>query len=1160
MKPRPPSGEGGRPGQGDRPQSPAQGRRPVQHGDQGKRRQEKPQGGVEKPAADEPARPGTTPCPQGKDKQPGNKEKKKPTCDKEGFFRHPDSCYRFYRCVHLNDTDEYVVYEFNCPEGLVFDERYSTCNWPADAPPCDGAVSDGDSRSPNAKPDDHSASGSDGNTKPGDDEAKPPSGSKQPSQQGGGSGSESADTQDQSQSGTGQGTTPEQSGLPCSKDGFFRNPRDCRKFYRCVEVNSDSGDGDYAVYQFDCPEGLVFDERYSTCNWPDAAPPCVGGQQGKPGSDSDNDGPRDTSTSSSLQETHATEMTETDSTVSSTDTGAPGTDAQTSSTTGTGQASTGTTGTDMQATSTTMQDATGHMGATSTSGTEAGSTATGTPTGSTTDAWTDSSMSTTATDPDITPASTGTGEMTSTGAGMTSTTSADTSATDSGRDDEGTSSPGSSTEPTAGKDCDNATSDTSPSKDPSGRPSSLACTRTGFFRHPKDCGKFYRCVDFHQNGMDYVVYQFDCPEGLVFDERYSTCNWPDQAPPCEGGSPGERKPGRPSSQSSPDKPSGPSSPSGPSGEAGPSGPLGGPARPSGPAGPPVPTEPRRPPGGPSGSSGPSGAPSGAPSRPSGPGQTNLHCAREGFFRHPEDCGRFYRCTDTSGTGALSIYEFDCPKGLAFDERFSVCNWPQNVPGCGDTGSKQPEGERPPGEGAKPADESEDHPSGGTSSQGSVSSPTDEDEQPSGGSSNPSGSEAPGYPEETQTPSRETSGDSTGGSPGGPASQPSDDSAHDPSNDPDDRPEDSPADSPARDGCSPTCTKEGFFRNPANCNKFYRCVDHRGDSDFVMYHFDCPEGTVFDERHSVCNWPHDAPPCDTGTGGGKNQCAQQPGDQIGQPQPEEPPTDGEAPPPSQAGPSAMPPTAQGPMHQRGPKPADASQCTRTGFFRNPSDCNKFYRCVDPYQDGNYVVYEFDCPAGLVFDERYSVCNWPQNAPPCDNRPKPPSKQDQGGSTKPCDKTTPQDTTPSETTPHSTPGQDTTVQESTTEVSTTEQKSTSSAPSTTEQMTESMSTEGPTSTVESRRGKSLDDNICKKAGAVAFEGDCVHFYRCGGTGKSTKAELYKCPDKYVFDPKIEFCRRKKKDFVCDKKPSEELMASLPPNFMSSAIVAGPDFLWD
>jgi hypothetical protein len=51
-----------------------------------------------------------------------------------------------------------------------------------------------------------------------------------------------------------------------------------------------------------------------------------------------------------------------------------------------------------------------------------------------------------------------------------------------------------STEPSAGG-CGNET---------------IKCTKEGFHGHPTDCTKFYRCVDFHQNGKDFTIFHFDC--------------------------------------------------------------------------------------------------------------------------------------------------------------------------------------------------------------------------------------------------------------------------------------------------------------------------------------------------------------------------------------------------------------------------------------------------------------------------------------------------------------------------------------------------------------------------------------------------------------------------------------------------------------------------
>lgn len=64
------------------------------------------------------------------------------------------------------------------------------------------------------------------------------------------------------------------------------------------------------------------------------------------------------------------------------------------------------------------------------------------------------------------------------------------------------------------------------------------------------------------------------------------------------------------------------------------------------------------------------------------------------------------------------------------------------------------------------------------------------------------------------------------------------------------------------------------------------------------------------------------------------------------------------------------------------PGKGQVCTREGFFRNPDDCSKFYRCIDLWQNGQrFGIFNFNCPVGTVFDENYMVCNWAFLAPSC-----------------------------------------------------------------------------------------------------------------------------------------------------------------------------------
>lgn len=51
----------------------------------------------------------------------------------------------------------------------------------------------------------------------------------------------------------------------------------------------------------------------------------------------------------------------------------------------------------------------------------------------------------------------------------------------------------------------------------------------------------------------------------------------------------------------------------------------------------------------------------------------------------------------------------------------------------------------------------------------------------------------------------------------------------------------------------------------------------------------------------------------------------------------------------------------------------NECSSAGFFANPNDCKKFYRCVDN-GTGSYMVYNFDCAPGTVWDQQSTVTDF------------------------------------------------------------------------------------------------------------------------------------------------------------------------------------------
>jgi len=54
--------------------------------------------------------------------------------------------------------------------------------------------------------------------------------------------------------------------------------------------------------------------------------------------------------------------------------------------------------------------------------------------------------------------------------------------------------------------------------------------------------------------------------------------------------------------------------------------------------------------------------------------------------------------------------------------------------------------------------------------------------------------------------------------------------------------------------------------------------------------------------------------------------------------------------------------------------DPSQCSAPGFYPTPGSCINFYRCVDFTGLGmHFTVFQFNCPAGTIFDDELDTCN-------------------------------------------------------------------------------------------------------------------------------------------------------------------------------------------
>ncbi|CAB3229758.1 unnamed protein product [Arctia plantaginis] len=134
------------------------------------------------------------------------------SCSRQGYFVHPRSCARFYRCVKFDQlSPEYTVFEFDCPAGLAFDSRYEVCVWPGSLP--------------------HSQAC------PGSSEIAP---------------------------------VPKTRFICPEHEGYYADPENCRWFFACL----DHGTSPLTAYEFRCPFGLGFDAERLKCDWPWLVPNC----------------------------------------------------------------------------------------------------------------------------------------------------------------------------------------------------------------------------------------------------------------------------------------------------------------------------------------------------------------------------------------------------------------------------------------------------------------------------------------------------------------------------------------------------------------------------------------------------------------------------------------------------------------------------------------------------------------------------------------------------------------------------------------------------------------------------------------------------------------------------------------------------------------------
>ncbi|KAL6259941.1 hypothetical protein P5V15_009851 [Pogonomyrmex californicus] len=237
-----------------------------------------------------------------------------------------------------------------------------------------------------------------------------------------------------------------------------------------------------------------------------------------------------------------------------------------------------------------------------------------------------------------------------------------------------------------------------------------------------------------------------------------------------------------------------------------------------------------------------------------------------------------------------------------------------------------------------------------------------------------------------------------------------------------------------------------------------------------------------------------------------------------------------------------------------------KCIKEGFFPNPDNCKKFYRCVR--DQSGYQKYEFECSPGTAWDQSLQTCNHIQQVVSCSTNS---NEIDQNFSSSTSivpvmstfttivsNQTIP--TTSSSviftestisTIPNKVSTESTTLEIDKMELSTTtidtsiststkptsekpegmqvfessSTKNPSSSLSTSESNKESLSTESYVSNCTTQ--KPINTIVCNNEGFYPHPSKCNKFYRCVNNGNSFNVYHFDCPPGTIFDPSINVC---------------------------------------
>ncbi|XP_011503258.1 PREDICTED: uncharacterized protein YMR317W-like [Ceratosolen solmsi marchali] len=543
--------------------------------------------------------------------------------------------------------------------------------------------------------------------------------------------------------------------------------------------------------------------------------------------------------------------------------------------------------------------------------------------------------------------------------------------------------------------------------------------------------------------------------------------------------------------------------------------------------------------------------------------SSSECAKEGFFANPKDCHKFYRCVNENSI--LKRYDFTCGVGTAWDQTIQTCNHEYNVANCSldhvtqnqtqpSVIASQTAGSdtsfRPPSTQTSQFPWSNSNSSTLTSM--GIPYPFPQSIQ---NSTNPTylPPQLTQYPIQstysqhstystypisslTQGPVNPMQFQSTNGPEYIPPQLTTINTSSSSNSNNGNEVLDTGIKPCFSTGSIKDCKEEGFFPNPEDCHKFFRCVNENGS--FRQYSFECGTGTTWNQQLQTCNFVNSISGCgpsesginlpdfgsvnqnphtdiDSGSNKPSLTTLTLPSEITNHQQPQKPPS--------------IEQQINSPSSGNKPQIFNKNNCQSEGFFANVNECQKFYRCVSHYS--GYVKYDFDCAPGTAWDQSLLTCNYIALITTCNrlqnvvNSNQPESIGE--SSTLPFLQSSFVTQRPTEYKPGTMNSFQSTININ---------LSSENFNSTQESFTTSMSTGISSSTISTSRTEDSSEQstkldcvtpktnntiVCNNAGFYPHPTHCNKFYRCVDNGKGFNVYYFDCPVGTIFDPSIEVC---------------------------------------